>query len=418
MMHRVVVTGLGVISPIGNDVEEFWKSLVEGRNGIERISRFDPSAFASQMAGEVKDYDSSDVLDRKTAKRTDLFVQYGLSAAKQAMDNAGLDAGAVDHNRVGVIMGSGIGGIQTFEDQHAMLVSRGPGRVSPFFIPMMIADMAAGQISIATGARGVNYATVSACASGAHAIGEAFRVLQRGECDVMIAGGCEASVTPMALAGFCAMKALSTRNDAPEKASRPFDAERDGFILGEGAGVTILERLEHAQNRGAPVLAELLGYGATADAYHITAPHPEGVGSAASMAAALRDASVDPGEVDYINAHGTSTPHNDKLETAAIKRVFGNRSARIPISSTKSMTGHLLGAAAGVEFAAAVMALRNGIIPPTINYEHADPECDLDYVPNEARKAEVKVAVKNSFGFGGHNVSLVVGRFADQHPGS
>jgi 3-oxoacyl-[acyl-carrier-protein] synthase II len=410
MKHRVAITGLGIISPLGNNLEEFWTSMIKGRNGVTRITKFDPSDYASQMAGQVQDFDCSDVLDKKAVKRTDLFVQYGLSATKEGLNVARLDPASVAPDRLGVIMGSGIGGIKTFEDQHSALVSKGPSRVSPFFIPMMIADMAAGQISISMGARGVNYATVSACASGAHAIGEAFRVLQRGECDVMIAGGCEASVTPMALAGFCSMKALSVRNDAPERASRPFDAERDGFVLGEGAGVVILETLDFARSRNAPILAEMLGYGATADAYHITAPHPEGEGAASSMELALRDGSIRPDDIGYINAHGTSTPHNDKLETVAIKRVFGELSRDIPISSTKSMTGHLLGAAAGIEFAATVLAVKDGIIPPTINYENPDPECDLDYVPNEARKREIGTALTNSFGFGGHNVSLVIGR--------
>jgi len=413
MENRVVVTGLGVVSPVGSRVDEFWKALIEGRNGIGRISKFDPSAFDSQMAGEVDGFDPSEVLDKKAARRTDLFVQYGLKAAHEALIASGLDLrSGVDPGRVAVIVGSGIGGIRTFEEQHEMLLSKGPSRVSPFFIPMMIADMAAGRISIELGAKGANFATVSACASGAHAIGEAMRALQRGECDIVMAGGCEASVTPMALAGFCSMKALSTRNDDPARASRPFDAERDGFVLGEGAGMAVLETLENARKRGAPILAELAGYGSTADAYHMTAPHPEGEGAAASMRLALEDASMEPREVVYINAHGTSTPHNDRLETLAIRRVFGEWSSKLMVSSTKSMTGHLLGAAAGIEFAATVLSVKEGIVPPTINYENPDPECDLDYVPNEAREVALEAALTNSFGFGGHNVTLALRRFS------
>jgi len=408
--RRVVITGLGVISPIGNDKDTFWQSLVEGKSGIKTISRFDASKFPTRFAAEVKDFDPTQVLDKKDVKRMDRFSQYAVVATKMALQDAGLDIDKVGPERVGVVFATGIGGMETFEDQTRILVEKGPGKISPFFVPMMIANMAAGQIAIHTGAQGINFTVVNACAAGTNAVGEAFRVLQRGEADVVITGGSEASVTPLALAGFSAMKALSTRNEAPEKASRPFDRLRDGFVLGEGAGVLILETLEHALARGARIYAEVAGYGCTADAYHITAPDPEGQGAAKAMALALADANVKPEEVDYINAHGTSTDLNDRIETMAIKKVFGAHAYKLAISSNKSMIGHLLGAAGAVELIATALTIYEGIIPPTINYEEPDPECDLDYVPNKARRQEVRVALSNSFGFGGHNATVVLKR--------
>ncbi len=412
-MKRVVVTGLGTVSPVGNDSQAFWESLKHGRSGITTISRFDAGRFPTQIAGEVKGFEPERFLDRKELRRTDLFVQYGLAAALEATQQAGLSDNGVDADRIGVIIGSGIGGIETLERQHSNLVQKGPSRISPFFIPMMIADMAAGLISIRLGFRGPNFAAVSACASGAHAIGEAMRQLQNGHADAVLTGGCEASVTPLAIGGFCSMKAMSTRNDTPTAASRPFDKERDGFVMGEGAGITVLETLEHANARQATILAELVGYGATGDAHHMTAPAPDGEGAARAMQLALEDGGVKPEAVDYINAHGTSTPLNDRFETAAVKHVFGDHAAKVAFSSTKSMTGHLLGAAGGIEFNASVLAIQNNEIPPTINYTTPDPECDLDYVPNTYRSAQVDVAMSNSLGFGGHNVALVLRRFTD-----
>ncbi|MDI6807660.1 MAG: beta-ketoacyl-ACP synthase II [Candidatus Eisenbacteria bacterium] len=410
---RVVITGMGVISPIGLEVSEFWDSTVAGRVGVSRITKFDPSAFETQIAAEVKGFNPENYLERKEIRRTDLFVQYGLAAAVQAVKEAGLELSKLDGERFGVLVGSGIGGIRTLEEQHSMLLSKGPSRVSPFFIPLMIADMAPGQISIKFGAKGPNFAPVSACASGANAVGEGMRIIERGDADVIIAGGCEAAITPLSVGGFCAMKALSTRNSEPGKASRPFDLERDGFVMGEGAGILILEELKHALDRGARPLAELVGYGSTSDAYHVTAPSPDGEGAARSMEICLRDGHLRPEDVDYINAHGTSTPLNDKFETTAIKKVFGESAYRVAVSSTKSMTGHLLGAAGGVELIACVLAIRDSVLPPTVNYEKPDPECDLDYVPNVARKHAVEVALSNSFGFGGHNVTLAVKKFKD-----
>jgi len=410
--NAVVVTGMGVISPVGNTLAEYWESLVSGRSGVSRVTRFDASNFPTKIAAEVKGFNPEDFMDRKDVRRTDVFVQYGIAAARQAVEDAGLDLDRIELERFGVIIGSGIGGIETFEQQHLTLLEKGPGRVSPFFIPMMIADMAAGQISMVLGARGPNFATVSACASGAHAIGEAFRVLQKGDADVVLCGGTEAAITPLGMAGFCSMKAMSTRDIEPERASRPFDRERDGFVMGEGAGMVILETLEHARARGAKkIYACMSGYGATADAHHVTAPSPDGEGAARAMKLALADAGLRPADVDYINAHGTSTPLNDKYETKAVKTVFGEHAHRLAVSSTKSMTGHLLGAAGGIEFIACVMAITTSTLPPTINYENPDPECDLDYVPNAARKREVRAALSNSLGFGGHNVTLAVTRF-------
>jgi len=415
MINRVVVTGMGALTPLGLTVQDFWSALLRGENGIGTITRFDASGFSSQMAGEVKGFKPDAYFTPKETRRLDLFAQYALAAAIQAIDDAGLNLEALDKWRTGVILGSGIGGIATFEKQHTILLNRGPGKVSPFFIPMMISDMAPGQISIRFGFKGPNYATVSACASAGHAIGDAFRILQRGDADVMIAGGAEATLTPFALAGFCAMQALSTRNHEPHRASRPFDAERDGFVIGEGAGILVLERLDHALARGASIYGEIVGCAYTADAYHITAPAPGGEGAARAIKLALEDAGLAPQEVDYINAHGTSTPLNDKFETAAIKAVFGEHADKLPISSTKSMIGHLLGAAAGVELIAVLLTIQDGVIHPTINYEHPDSECDLDYVPNELRKQPVQVAISNSFGFGGLNACLVVRKFETKH---
>jgi 3-oxoacyl-[acyl-carrier-protein] synthase II len=408
MKRRVAVTGMGVVSPVGNDLPSCWSNLTEGRTGIGRLTRFDPAPFDSQVAGEVRDFDPTKFIDRKILRHTDRFVQYSWVASLEAYAQAGLDQSREDPTRVAAIIGSGIGGIETLETQHKVLMERGPSRVSPFFVPMMISDMASGQLSIAFQAKGPNFATVSACASGAHAIGESFRLIRDDLADVAISGGAESPITPLALAGFCSMKALTTRNDAPERASRPFDRERDGFIMAEGGATLILEEWEHARQRGATILGEIIGYGSTADAGHVTAPDPEGDGAARAMALALKDAGLAPEDVDYINAHGTSTPLNDKCETMAIHRVFGAHARKLVVSSTKSMTGHLLGAAGALELLVCIQTLRTGVIPPTINYENPDPECDLDYVPNAARRQRIKAALSNSLGFGGHNVSLLV----------
>jgi 3-oxoacyl-[acyl-carrier-protein] synthase II len=410
-MERVVATGLGVVSPVGLTVSDFWKSLCDGKSGVDRISKFDASLFDTKIAAEVKGFDPENYMDRKDVRRTDAFVQYAIAASAEAVKDSGLDLDVADRDRIGVIIGTGIGGIGTFEAQHAVLLQKGPSRVSPFFIPMMIADMASGIVSMRFLAKGPNYATVSACASGAHAIGSALRILQRGDANAIMAGGAEATITPMAVAGFCSMKAMSTRNDEPQKASRPFDKTRDGFVMGEGSGIAILETLSHAEARGARIYCEVVGYGATADAYHITAPAENGEGAARAMKLALADAGLPPGSVDCINAHGTSTPLNDKLETVAVKTVFGEHARKLVLNSTKSMTGHLLGAAGGIEFAACVLSIRDSIIPPTINYEFPDEECDLDYAPNVAVRRKVNVAMSNSLGFGGHNATLVVKRF-------
>ncbi len=407
-VRRVLVTGVGSVSPLGGETEALWAGLVAGRSGAGPITRFDASALDSRIACEVKDFSTEGVLDRKDAKRMDRFVQFAVVAAHEAMRRSGLDPQTLDHDRAGVVIGSGIGGMETFEQQHRTLLERGPGRVSPFFIPMMISDMAAGQVSLQFGLRGPNFGTVSACASGAHAIGEALRLLRAGDADVMICGGAEATITPMALAGFCSARALSTRNDDPQRASRPFDNDRDGFVIAEGAGLLVLETEEHARRRDAPVVCELGGYGATADAYHLTNPAEDGNGAARAMKRALDDAGVTPGDVDYINAHGTSTPAGDPVEVLAVKSVFGEHARRLMMSSTKSMTGHLLGAAGGIEAVITALALERGVVPPTINLEHADPRCDLDFVPLQARTHVVRVAVSNSFGFGGHNAALVL----------
>ncbi len=405
---RVFVTGAGVISPLGNRLEEFWTRLIAGESGAGTITRFDASAFDTRFACEVKDFSLDGVLDRKEAKRMDRFVQFAIMASHEAVHNAALDAAALDLDRAGVLIGSGIGGMETFEAQHRALIEKGPGRVSPFFIPMMISDMAAGQVSIQLGWRGPNFCTVSACASGAHAIGEALRLLRAGDADVVLAGGAEATITPMAVAGFGNMRALSTRNDDPQRASRPWDMDRDGFVIGEGAGVLVLETEEHARRRGAPVLCELAGYGASGDAYHMTAPSEDGNGAARAMRRALQDAGMAPGEVQYINAHGTSTPAGDPIEVAAVRSVFCEHATRLMMSSTKSMTGHLLGAAGGLEAVVTALTLARGVVPPTINLEKPDPTCDLDLVPNQARTVPVKAAISNSFGFGGHNVTLAL----------
>jgi 3-oxoacyl-[acyl-carrier-protein] synthase II len=387
-----------------------WRSLLEGKSGGAPITKFDAANFAVRFACEVKGFDALLYMDRKEAKRSDLYTQYAMAGAVQAMQDSGLAEGGFDPNELGVIIGSGIGGLNTFEDQHRTFLEQGPKRISPFFVPMFISDIAAGVVSMRFGAKGPNFGIVSACATSAHAIGEAFRAIQYGDADLMIAGGSEAAVTPMSIGGFANMGALSTRNDSPHSASRPFDATRDGFVMGEGAGVVVLEDLEYAQARGARIYAEVLGYGATDDAYHITAPSEGGEGAVRAMRIALKKARLEPGDVGYVNAHGTSTPLNDKLETQALKTVFGRAAYDVPISSTKSMTGHLLGAAGVVDAIVCVLAIRDGKLPPTINYEHPDPECDLDYVPNVARERRVDVALTNSLGFGGHNCTLVLGR--------
>jgi len=403
---KVFVTGIGVVSPLGNDTETFWKNLVAGVSGAGPITRFDTASYDVHFACEVKNFSTDGVLERKEAKRMDRFVQFAVVAAREAIATSGLDLEKANRDRIGVVIGSGIGGMETFENQHTALMDKGPGRVSPFFIPMMIVDMAAGQVSIQFGLKGPNFATVSACASGAHAIGEALRLMRAGDADVMVAGGSEATVTPMALAGFGNMKALSTRNDEPQRASRPFDRERDGFVIGEGAGVLVLETEEHARRRGATPLCELAGYGASGDAYHMTAPCVDGEGAARAMRRALEDARLAPQDVQYVNAHGTSTPAGDPAEVTAVKAVFGDHARKLMMSSTKSMTGHLLGAAGGLEAVAVALTIARGLVPPTINLEESDPTCDLDFVPHQARTQRVTAALSNSFGFGGHNVTL------------
>lgn len=414
MKRRVVVTGMGALTPVGNDVTTMWRSLVDGKSGAGPITKFDASTFEVRFACEVKGFDALDYMDRKEAKRADQFTQYAVAAAKQAMDDAGFgDRTGYDGDNTGVIIGSGIGGLKIFEEQHDVYRQRGPGKISPFFIPMFISDIAAGIVSMQFGAKGPNYATVSACATSAHAIGDAYRTIQYGDADVMITGGAEATVTPMAVGGFANMKALSERNDSPETASRPFDLTRDGFVIGEGGAVLILEDLEHARKRGARIYSEIVGYGATGDAYHLTAPAPNGEGAQRAMKRAMRDAGLSPADVQYINAHGTSTPANDLNETAAIKAVFGEEAANVNVSSTKSATGHMLGAAGAVELVISTLAINNCLIPPTINYQTPDPECDLNYTPNKPVKREVEYALSNSFGFGGHNTTLAVKRFTD-----
>lgn len=409
--RRVVVTGLGLITPVGIGVAGSWEGLTQGRPGIRRITHFDASAFPTQIAGEVEGFNPEDYIEPKEVKKMDRFIQFGIAASSMAMEDAGLKISEQNAPRVGVYVGAGMGGLPAIEHYHKVLLEKGPRRITPFFIPMLIINLAAGQISIRFGAKGPNGSPATACATGSHAIGDAFKVIQRGDADAMIAGGTESVITSMGIGGFNAMKALSTRNDQPEKASRPFDKDRDGFVMGEGSGIMILEELEFARARKARIYAELVGYGLTGDAYHITSPAPGGEGAARCMAMALKDAGVEPSAVDYINAHGTSTKHGDELETMAIKTVFGEHARRLAVSSTKSMTGHLLGAAGGVEAVVSVLSIHNGIIPPTINLDNPDPECDLDYVPHTARKSDVTMALSNSFGFGGTNACLLFKKF-------
>ena len=412
MTDRVVVTGIGLVTPVGLNSESTWNSLVEGRSGIDYISLFDAEGYESRIAGEVDNFDASAALGRKEAKRLDRFSQFACVAALEALEHANLNMEKEDADRVGVLIGSGVGGIITISDQHKILLKRGPKRVSPFLVPMMLGDMASGQVSMMIGAKGPNFSTVSACATGADSIGEALEMIRRGRADVVIAGGTEAAICEIGVAGFNSCMALSTRNEDPQGASRPFDSDRDGFVLGEGAGLLVLESLEHAEKRGANILAEMSGYGASSDAHHVTQPHPDGEGAARAMKWAIEDAGITPDKVDYINAHGTSTPLNDKYETIAMKRMYGDHAYNLAISSTKSMTGHLLGAAGAIEAAFTVLAIKNNIVPPTINIENPDPECDLNYIPNTAKKQPVNVAMSNSLGFGGHNASLVFERFA------
>jgi 3-oxoacyl-[acyl-carrier-protein] synthase II len=408
--RRVVVTGLGLVSPLGTGVEKNWQAVLEGRSGIRKITRFATDGFASRIAGEVPDFKAEDFIDAKEIKKMDLFIQYALGAAAMAVEDSGLKIEGEFAEEVGVIIGVGLCGLDTIEVTHKALLDGGPRKISPFFIPKVISNLAAGHIAIRYGAKGVNWTPTSACASGTHAIGEAFHLIRRGMQDAVIAGGAESVITPLGVGGFSSMKALSTRNDEPERASRPFDKERDGFVVGEGSGVLILEEREQALKRGAKIYAEVIGYAANGDAYHMTAPSPEGEGAARCMRLALKDAGIAPSDIDYINAHGTSTEYNDANETTAIKTVFGEQAAKLPVSSTKSMTGHLLGAAGAVEGVYSVLALRDGVLPPTINYENPDPACDLDYVPNKARKAAIEVALSNSFGFGGTNACAIFRR--------
>jgi 3-oxoacyl-[acyl-carrier-protein] synthase II len=411
MKRRVVVTGLGLITPLGTGIQKTWEGICKGASGIDRITAFDTAESPVQIAGEVKDFNAEDFIERKEIKKMDVFIQYALSAGSMAIEDAGLKIIEANADRIGVIVGAGIGGIQTIERYHSVLLQNGQRRISPFFIPMLITNLAAGQISMRFGARGPNSCVTTACAAGTHAIGDSFKIIQRGDADAMIAGGSESAITPLTIAGFANMKALSSHNDTPQRASRPFDMERDGFVIAEGAGIVVLEELEVALARRARIYAEVIGYGMTADAYHMTAPDPEGRGVVNCMRMALRDAGITPEMVNYINAHGTSTPYNDKHETMAIKQVFGEHAYHLAVSSTKSMTGHLLGAAGGIEAAFCALALSEGIIPPTINYEHPDPECDLDYVPNHARHIDLENVVSNSFGFGGTNACIVLKKY-------
>ncbi len=411
MKRRVVVTGAGVISPVGNSIDVFWESLINGHSGTRPLRYFDTTLYPSKVAGTVEDFSVEDYTTSKDVKRLDKFAHFGFAASKMALEHSAIDLNSVDLARFGVLIGSGVGGLTVIEQQHLVFLEKGPRRITPFFIPMLIINMASGIVAMEYGLKGPNTAVSTACATGTHAIGDAYRIIERDEADLMIAGGCEAALTPVGFGGFCAMRALSTaRNDQPERASRPFDRTRDGFVMGEGAGVILLEEMEHACARGADILGEIVGYGMSADAYHITAPSPDGDGAARSIEAALRNA-CSPERVTYINAHGTSTPLNDKLETDAIKKVFGEHARKLAISSTKSHMGHLLGAAGGVEAVATLLTIQRGIIPPTINYEEPDPECDLDYVPNIAREANVGYALSNSFGFGGTNATLVFKKF-------
>ncbi|WP_050182715.1 beta-ketoacyl-ACP synthase II [Domibacillus robiginosus] len=410
--RRVVITGLGIVSPVGNTVEEAWSNIVAGKSGIGPMTRLNADDYPAKVAAEIHNFEPEQFIEKKEARKMDRFTQFAVAAAKMAVADAKLEITEENAPRIGVWVGSGIGGMETFETQYKTFLERGYRRVSPFFVPMMIPDMAAGQVSIYLGAKGVNSCTVTACATGTNSIGDAFKVIQRGDADAMISGGTEAPITQMSVAGFCANTALSTNPD-PATASRPFDSERDGFVIGEGAGIVVLEELEHAKARGAHIYAEIVGYGSTGDAHHITAPAPEGEGGSRAMKMAIEDAGLAPSDIDYINAHGTSTPYNDKFETAAIKTVFGDHAKELAVSSTKSMTGHLLGAAGGVEAIFTALAIQENTLPPTINLQNPDPECDLDYVPNEARKSEVRAAMSNSLGFGGHNATIVLKQYND-----
>lgn len=410
MKRRVVITGMGAITPLGLNIKQFWSNLLQGKSGISNIEAFDTGDYTTHIAGSVKDFNAEDYMERREARRMDRFVQFAVAAAIDALKDAKLNVKEdTDPTRVGVYVGSGIGGLHTWEEQYKLLLDKGPRRVSPFFIPMMIANMASGQISMIAGAKGPNSTAVTACATGTHSIGDSFKLIQRGDADVMICGGSEAPITPTGLAGFGALRAMSTRNDEPERASRPFDTGRDGFVMGEGSGVIIVEELEHALQRGATIYAELVGYGMSGDAFHMTDPDPDG--ATRCMVNAIKDAGIDPSQIDYINAHGTSTPVGDISETTAIKRAFGDHAHKLAVSSSKSMTGHLLGAAGGIESVICALTLKHGIITPTINLEDQDPECDLDYVPNVKREADVRYALSNSFGFGGHNATIIMKKY-------
>ena len=413
MSRRVVVTGAGLVTPLGTGLQKTWEGLCAGRSGVGLISRFDTSDYTVKIAAEVKDFEAEDFIDKKVAKHLELFVQYAIASAIMARDDAGLEINESNAERVGVFTGNGIGGLPTIEKYHSVLMERGPKRITPFFIPMVISNMSAGQVSIIIGAKGPNLSVTTACAAGTHAVGDAFRAVSRGDCDVAITGGSESTVCPLAVAGFNAMKALSRNNDDPQGASRPFDRDRDGFIIAEGSGMLVIEELEHALKRGARIYAEIAGYGLSGDAYHMAAPPDDGNGAVRCMQMALNDAGMNPADIDYINAHGTSTPLNDVVETGAIKRVFGDHASKLAISSTKSMTGHMLGGAGGIESVFTALAIHNGVAPPTINLDNPDPGCDLDYVPNTAREMNIRAAVSNSFGFGGTNAVLVMKKFTE-----
>ncbi len=409
--RRVVVTGIGTVTPVGNTKDEFWHSLCEGKSGAGYVTYFDATYFSSRIDAEVKNFDPTAYINPKELRRMDRFVQFAVCASKMAHVDSGLELDKEDTTRIGALIGTGIGGLHVIEEQQKAYLERGPKKISPFLIPMLIVNMAPGQVSISLGLKGPNTCVTTACATGGHSIGDAFKIIQRGDADAMFAGGTESCITPLGFGGFCSLKALTTRNDDPEHASRPFDKERDGFLMAEGSGIVVLEELERAKKRGARIYGEIVGYGLTGDAYHMTAPDPEADGATRCIKMALNDAGLNPEDVDYINAHGTSTQLNDKVETLAIKKVFGDYARKLAVSSTKSMTGHLLGAAGGIEFAACALAIKDSIIPPTINYQHPDPDCDLDYVPNTARKQSVNVALSNSLGFGGHNVTLAIKKF-------
>jgi 3-oxoacyl-[acyl-carrier-protein] synthase II len=411
--RRVVVTGVGLVSALGNTAEETWAGLIAGRSGVDNITHFDATDFNVRFAAEVRNFDPEKFIHKKEIKKMDTFIHYAIAASQEAVDRSGLKVTPQNATRVGTYIGSGIGGFAIIEREHTKLLQGGPGKISPFFIPATIVNLAAGNVSIRFGAKGPNSATATACSSGAHAVGDSFKIIERGDADVMICGGAEGAITPMSVGGFAAMRALSTRNDSPQKASRPFDKDRDGFVIGEGAGILILEEYDHARRRGAPILAEMVGYGMSSDAFHITQPSEDGDGAVRVMQNTINDAGIRPEDVDYVNAHGTSTPFNDRIETLAMKTVFGEHARRLQVSSTKSMTGHLLGAAGGFEAGVTVLALKKQIIPPTINYETPDPDCDLDYVPNKARPAEIRYALSNSFGFGGTNAALMFRRFEE-----